>query len=264
MLPAECRRPVLCALSAIQTIIRVTQGSRSYSLREWTRVLVDTSKEYFAALETLLEYKIQRDDKAKPFRPMKKGYTRHLERETDSDDDGGTAPQLMGLGHVEFSGKGIPHGSIHFPEQLVSAGHISMHDTCAPEASHKLYIKKAMSRVRKATDLLTSTAMLNWILLIRIWGHIIEIVKEEFEAKKKAKQPPKKRARTAPPRTLLVKVFVNEGKIVQPTAGLRHLFTNNVLTPLRAGEDNLISQDARITYSEVCPCCVHAHTCLLL
>ena len=28
MLPAECRRPVLCALSAIQTIILVTQGSR--------------------------------------------------------------------------------------------------------------------------------------------------------------------------------------------------------------------------------------------
>ena len=34
MLPAECRRPALCALSAIQTIILVTQGSRSYSHRD--------------------------------------------------------------------------------------------------------------------------------------------------------------------------------------------------------------------------------------
>lgn len=253
MLPADCRRPVLVALSAIQTIIIVTQGSRSYSLREWTRLLVDTSREYFAALEFLMQYKQEHttSDKVKPFRHMRRGY-KHLDDETDSDGDGGTNPQLSGLGHIEFSGKGIPHGILHFPEQLQSAGHIYMHDTCAPEASHKLHIKKAMARVRKTTDLLTSASMINWILLIRIWGQIINIVHDELQEKL---QPPKKRSRMTTPPTHQIKeatVFVNESKMLQPTSEICHLFPNNVLTPLRAGKDNLISQDARISYYEVC------------
>lgn len=265
MLPAECRRPVLVALSAIQTIIIVTQGSRSYSYREWTRLLVDTSREYFAALETLIRYKQDSDRKVKPFRPMMRGYTdktgklKHLDPETDSDGDGGTAPQLTGLGHVEFSGRGIPHGILHFPEQLQSAGHIYMHDTCAPEASHKLHIKKAMARVRKATDLLTSAAMINWVLLIRIWRHIIKIVEDELQAK----EPAKKRRKVTPATSLIQvpTIFVNESKMVRPTSDLCHLFNGNNLTPLRAGEDNLISQDARISYSEVCPYTWCTHTC---
>ena len=93
--------------------------------------------------------------------------------------------------------------------------------------------------------------MLNWVLLTRIWGHIIQNVKNDVTAT----QPPKKRARTVPRRSLRIKVFVNEGKIVQPA--LRDLFPDNILTPLRAGADNLIEQDARISYSEVSRCCLY-------
>ena len=79
-----------------------------------------------------------------------RGYNTHAEPETDSDGDGGVAPKLRGAGHIEFSLKGIPHGILHFVEQLRLAGHIYMHDTYAPEACHKLCCKMAMDRARKA------------------------------------------------------------------------------------------------------------------
>ena len=56
MLPEECRRPVLCTLAAMQTIILATQGRRSYSVNEWTRLLVDSAFELFSAVEFLMKY----------------------------------------------------------------------------------------------------------------------------------------------------------------------------------------------------------------
>ena len=72
MLPQGCRRPALTALSCLQTIILACQGRRAYSLNEWTRLLVDSAKELFSALQSLLEYKEQHDTSpdAKVFTPM--------------------------------------------------------------------------------------------------------------------------------------------------------------------------------------------------
>ena len=105
-----------------------------------------------------------------------RGYPTHAEPETDSDGDGGTAPKLRGDGHIEFSKKGIPHGILHFPLQLLLAGHIYMHDTCAPEASHRFNIKMAMNRVRKSTDAETSTSLIDWGFRVRTWAKVIDAV----------------------------------------------------------------------------------------
>ena len=66
MLPEPCRRPALVAIASMQVIILATQGRRAYSVDEWTRLLVDTSMEYFAALEFLMQYKEEHDTSEKP------------------------------------------------------------------------------------------------------------------------------------------------------------------------------------------------------
>ena len=171
-----------------------------------------------------------------------RGY-RHTEPETDSDGDGGTAAKLQGLGHIEFSAKGIPHGSLHFPEQLKWAGHIYMHDTCAPEASHRLNIKKAMDRVRKLDDTYTSASMTDWMLRIRVWQKIIRDVRRDTQPsrrKTKSKKPPGK-----------IRVVNTTSKILRPSTDIHNLFHQDTFSPLRAGGENLASQDARVSYNEV-------------
>ncbi len=174
--------------------------------------------------------------------------TRHIESETDSDGDGGTNPKLQGRGHIEFSAKGIPHGSLHFPEQLKWAGHMFMHDTCAPEASHKTNIKKAMNRVRKLDNATTSASMIDWELRIRTWARIISAVKKEAPSGSKTRKVKKT------PRN--IQVTNSLSKILRPTEDVVDLLTADTFSPLRAGGDNLVSPDARISYNEVHICAI--------
>ena len=71
MLPPSCRIPALAALSSLQTIILACHGRRSFSVGEWTRLLIDSAMEYFGAIEFLLQYKERRYNK-KPFTPMER------------------------------------------------------------------------------------------------------------------------------------------------------------------------------------------------
>ena len=72
MLPQTCRRPALLTLSSLQTIILACHGRRSYSFREWTRLLVDTSMVMFDCIQFLMEYQDTHDTRetATPFTPM--------------------------------------------------------------------------------------------------------------------------------------------------------------------------------------------------
>ena len=174
-----------------------------------------------------------------------RGYGRnHREPETDSDGDGGVLPKLGGRGHIEFSKKGIPHGSLHFPEQLQWAGHLFMHDTCGPEASHVTNIKKAMDRVRKSDDTTTSVSMILWGFWVRTWGHIIDEVKNEV-------QTSTRRRRTRRQPVLETVVRNNTSKLLKPTRDIAHLLTPDTFSPLRAGGNHFMSPDARISYNEV-------------
>ena len=191
---------------------------------------------------------------------MCRGYgANHTDPETDSDGDGGVAPKLSGGGHIEFSQKGIPHGSLHFAEQLKWAGHMYMHDTSAPEASHKRYIKKPIDRVKKESDNKTAVSMIYWDQRVHLWDKIIDGVRQE----------PGQKAAT----TFKFKQGINNNActMLSPTSDVVHLFKPSTFSPLRAGLDNLMSPDARISYHEViwCDICthirahiyVHSYTC---
>ena len=74
MLPVPCRRPALVAISSIQNIILATHGRREYSVNEWERLVVASAMEYFSALQSLLQYREDHDDRpsARPFTPFPK------------------------------------------------------------------------------------------------------------------------------------------------------------------------------------------------
>ena len=157
-----------------------------------------------------------------------RGYTAHAEPETDSDGDGGTAGKLRGRGHIEFSTKGIPHGILHFPLQLRLAGHIYMHDTCAPEAAHRFNVKTAMDRVRKSAELETSKSLIDWNFRVRTWAKIIDSVQENDV-------------------TVARKIRVPSSTEVRLTVKNRI----DTFSPLRDGGDNLLCNDARISHIEL-------------
>ena len=74
MLPEACRRPALVAMSHLQIIILACQGRRSYSVDEWSRLLIDSAMVYFDSLQFLMQYREEHDssDNARTFTPMQR------------------------------------------------------------------------------------------------------------------------------------------------------------------------------------------------
>ena len=140
----------------------------------------------------------------------------------------------------------------HFSEQLRWAGHIQMHDTSAPEASHKTNIKKCMDRVRKDDDAKTSESMIQWHLRVRTWGKIIREVQQGSCA------------RVARTRKYKPGIINNQSKLLSPTCDVASLLTPTTFSPLRAGGDNLMSPDARVSYHEVTHSYMITHMILII
>ena len=171
-----------------------------------------------------------------------RGYTGHCDPETESDGDGGAQPKLRGLGFIEFSQKGIPHGSLHFPEQVKWAGHMFMFDTCAPEAAHKTNIKEPMDRVRKLDERATASSMMEWTLRSRAWCKIITLVASEF-------LPRKPRRKLKVPDHFQVRV--SGLRIHRPMEDVQDMLWTNTFSPLIKGGHNLLSPDVRVSYCEL-------------
>ena len=88
MLPANCRTPALLALSSLQTIILACHGRRSYSVPEWTKLLVESAMVLFSCLQHLMEHDREGDN----FTPMARSvlnipshmWTPHVESTCDA------------------------------------------------------------------------------------------------------------------------------------------------------------------------------------
>ena len=173
---------------------------------------------------------------------IRRGYSNHALSETDSDGDGGPAPQLTGRGHIEFSTKGIPHAIVHFVEQLRLAGHIFMHDTCAPEACHKLICKMAMNRARKGTEGSTNVSIMKWLFRRLTWSHIIRQVQKTHRV-----SVPIQKTRVSEP----YKVIVSESKMLHPSDAVAPTLLPYHFSPLRSGQHDFMCNDTRVTYHEL-------------
>ena len=118
-----------------------------------------------------------------------------------------------------------------------------MYDTCAPEASHKVFIKQAMDRVRKLSDLETSSSMMNWIFRVDTWSKIISMVQRRYV------QADGRRTRPPPARTLRI-MCDNASKLLKPHSDIGNRMWGDTFSPLNIGNDNLMSPDARVSYNE--------------
>ena len=111
-----------------------------------------------------------------------------------------------------------------------------MHDTTASEGCHRFYVKKVINRVRKGTDYDTSTSSIDWVIRVRTWARIIDIVNETCA-------PGEKRKRKD---VQSITVKVNDSKQLTPADDTRHGFS-----PLRTGGNGILCNDARLSYHEL-------------
>ena len=74
MLPPDCRIPALVAMSHLQIIILACHGRRSYSMDEWSHLLIDSAMVYFDSIQFLMQYKEDNDtsEDARTFTPMQR------------------------------------------------------------------------------------------------------------------------------------------------------------------------------------------------
>ena len=169
-----------------------------------------------------------------------RGYRTHTDPETDSDGDGGSEAKLRGKGHIEFSQKGIPHGILHFTLQLLQAGHLLMHDTSGPEASHKYNIKTAMGHVKKENDTKTSSSLIAWGFRVRTWAKIIDAVQENDVVITRKRKIPSE-----------LQVTFLDSHLLHPTDIMAQQVDVGSFSPLRRGGDNILCNDVRLSYMEL-------------
>ena len=113
------------------------------------------------------------------------------------------------------------------------AGHIYMHDTTAPEASHRFNVKEVMQRVRKGTDFDTGASAVDYVLRVRTSAKVIDLVHES------STEAPKRRTR----RVRSLTVVVNDSKQLSPPACVAY----NTFSPLRTGDQSLLAVQRRKT-----------------
>ena len=114
-----------------------------------------------------------------------------------------------------------------------------MHDVTAPEAAHRLYVKKVMSRVRKGTDYATCPWSIDWVFCVRTWATIIDSVVPTRVARQRRE-------------VKSVKAFVNRTKKrLVPTHDFRHEVGQQTFSPLRSGRHRLLCNDVRLSYDEL-------------
>jgi len=162
-----------------------------------------------------------------------------------------------------------------------------MHDTTASEGGHRLYVKKAINRVRKGTDYDTSrslvphvwnnhhmwTSYVNIICEHHMWTSYVNITCEHHMRTSYVNTPSRScvnwvvRSRTwakviddvygpSPPKRRRTErqsltVLVNSYKMLAPTD---HFTVNTgqfTFSPLRTGGDRLLCNDARLSYHEL-------------
>ena len=114
-----------------------------------------------------------------------------------------------------------------------------MHDVTASEGAHRLFVKKVMARVRKGTDYDTSSSSIDWVFRTRTWAKVIDNVVGPSPAKRQRKE------------VQTLTVLLNATKINAPTDRFVETTGQYTFSPLRTGGDELLSNDARISYHEL-------------
>ena len=151
----EIRHDVLVAFTNLQLICYSVRGLRPYTEAEHNYIFHVLGRNFFRSLTKIATYtRSSKIDEALKYNKDKPECKRHRvpyfkapqklldESDTASSSDEDIAPEYF------RSTKIVPHGMVHFPDQVCMAGTHKFHDTSAPEASHKTNLSFAASRAR--------------------------------------------------------------------------------------------------------------------
>ena len=116
-----------------------------------------------------------------------------------------------------------------------------MHDTSAPEATHRYNIKTAMDRVRKSDESETSKSLISWNFRVRTWAKIVDAVEEHVVTGSTRK--------TRVPASMEI-ILTDRNRLV-PADNMVPRLSTGTFSPLRRGADNLLCNDARLSYMEL-------------
>ena len=117
-----------------------------------------------------------------------------------------------------------------------------MHDTVAPEASHRFNVKKVINRVRKGTDFDTAASAIDWVLRVRTWSKIIDLVDDE------SPEDNRRPRRKVTENTFVVK----PSKLLTPPDCVVQQRGDDSFSPLsRARHFSLLCNDVRLSYQEL-------------
>ena len=151
----KIRHDVLVAFTNLQLICYSVRGLRPYTEAEHNYIFHVLGRNFFRSLTKIATYtRSSKIDEALKYNKDKPECKRHRvpyfkapqklldESDTASSSDEDIAPEYF------RSTKIVPHGMVHFPDQVCMAGTHKFHDTSAPEASHKTNLSFAASRAR--------------------------------------------------------------------------------------------------------------------
>jgi len=97
-----------------------------------------------------------------------------------------------------------------------------------------------MDRVRKGSDSQTATWLLGWTFRVRTWAKIIDTVLENHVPITRQKKTPSS-----------MQIRLNDKQLLETHHTMEPHFQPGTFSPLRAGEDHILCNDARLSYMEL-------------
>ena len=186
----ELRQHALIIISTLQLLLISVKGLRAYTRRELLVIYQEVGQQFWRSMEHIASHV----ERAR----VRRGRRRHEQRPTstrapvpfkrmrrdpkDSDDTTDTDDDLTwgGDGMFEYSQKGLPHASLHFPELMMRYGSALGWCSTVQEQSHKKSIKVSARLSRTYASLnVSQDEMMKWSCRQQVWDAVIKLVRDE-------------------------------------------------------------------------------------
>ena len=176
---------VLSAVSSLQIICFAVRGKRPFTVEEHRYIFEFHGKRFFRCLDKLATWKRNKQIQAAenynvgkpPAKRRRVPYWKEVVKDDDESDDTVSSSDPDSTSHCYArSDKIVPHGIMHFADQVIMGGTHNFHDVAAPEAAHKICVQLAGQRARVYGNVNQSTqSMLRYLMDISLFEKIVDV-----------------------------------------------------------------------------------------
>ena len=180
----ELRRDVLLSVSSLQVMCFSVRGNRPFSEAEHRYIWDHHGKIFFRSMGNLVSHKRQQQIHAAeqfnvgkpPAKRRRVPYWKDVEKIVGESTNTVSSSDSSAPPFFARSEKIVPHGILHFADQVIKGGTHHFHDTSATEACHIENIQFAGQRARIYKDVNSSSnSMLNYQMEYRLMQNIIAV-----------------------------------------------------------------------------------------